>query len=117
MQEKFPKKKPAIECSLDQLTIGDSDRISVICNILSLNRELLEGIVSDGTREARIFFKDNEAMNACKEGMTVRLLGKPSVSAEGIQINIDFIQGIEGIDLQAYKKAMSLEKQYYQQSL
>lgn len=112
MEDKF-KRKPAIECSLDQLGIDSTARIAVICNVISLNEELLEGIVSDGTREARIFFKDAEALDECKKKSIVRLVGKPLVSSQGIQLNVEFVQDIEGIDLQAYRKLLALEKKLF----
>ncbi|MBI5884845.1 hypothetical protein HZB89_01975 [archaeon] len=113
MEKEFAKRKPAVECSLEELSLGSGQLVAVVCSVVSLNDELLEGIISDGTREAKVFFSNENALNACREAKTVRIIGKALVSGNGIQLNADFIQGLEGVDLEAYRKARAMEKKAY----
>lgn len=110
MAEEFQgfKRKHAVELKLDEITT--SQRVAVLCNIVSFNKETLEGIISDGTKEAKIFLKDDHFAGLCGEGSTVRVIGKAFSGEKGLEINVEIVQAMSDADIESYKDLVSLEK-------
>ncbi len=99
----------AKECRLDEIVESDS-RVCVIVNLISLNKAALEGLISDSSFEARVFFKEAKEIADLHENKVYRIIGKPFFNDSALQLNCEVIQLFDNSNLMLYKKLLALEK-------
>ncbi len=95
-----------VECSITGMK--EAQRAAITGIVVSVDRESLKAVISDSSGEASVIIQE-EMLPFLREGEAARITGVPFFDSEKMAIEAEVVQGMAGIDLAFYKKALELK--------
>lgn len=104
-----PKRKPAVERLLSELTKADS-RASVFGVVSDKNPNNLTARLSHNDNSLDLVFADKEQFGEIKNNDFCRAIGRILYNNDLPTINVETIHKLENFDLKLWKKVRDLER-------
>ncbi len=99
---------PAVERRIKDITMEDF-RVRVLGTVVDMDVGSGTALLDDGTGRAVILFADPEQFAGVREGQRVRVIGR-SRRDDGVEIEVEIIQDMGGLDLELYKQVRYMEE-------
>ena len=100
-----PRRLPAFEKKVSD--IGKDDvRVRLLGTVIDKKDNVI--VLDDGTGKINVVFSENAETETNKR---VRVFGRVIPSEDGLEIQGEILQDMEGVDLELYRKVSELEKE------
>ncbi len=100
----FQRRLPAVERAVGEIK-QDDIRVKVVGTVLDIQENRV--VLDDGTGKIDAVFEKPPEVQA---NQVVRIFGRVISLEDGFELQAEFLQGLEGLDMELRKKVLELEK-------
>jgi hypothetical protein len=98
------KRQPFLEKEISEISPENDIGVCILGKIIDISGRNF--IIDDGTGNASAYFVNEEALQEIKTGDTIRLFGFVMPNPGGFEIKGDFLQKMNNLDMELYRKVV-----------